>query len=85
MDLAKEVLFPPWLQAHPNIYLEKMLNKSREQIRLLKQGGKLDSIGKQQRPLYEEIDPEVAKVNNVNCYEGYVLLSSLKESLYDSS
>ena len=32
MELATEVLSPPWLQAHPSSYLEKMLNKSREQI-----------------------------------------------------
>ena len=85
MDLAKEVLFPPWLQAHPNSYLEKMLNKSREQIRLLKQGGKLDSFRKQQEPLDEEIDSKAAKVNHINCYEGYYLILSFKENPYDSS
>ena len=84
MDLANEVLFPPWLQAHPNSYLENMLNKSREQIRLLKQGGKLDSIGKQQGPLYEDNVPGAANVNHINCYEGYTPISSFKESPYDS-
>merc|ERR1711942_179344 len=60
MDLAKEVLFPPWLQAHPNSYLEKMLNKSREQIRLLKQGGKLNDVSKYRVTLYEDNDPGTA-------------------------
>ena len=36
MELATDVLFPSWLQAHSNSYLDKMLNKSREHIRLLK-------------------------------------------------
>ena len=63
----------------------KMLNKSREQIRLLKQGGKLDSISKQQGPLYEELDPEAAQVNHINCYEGYAPISSFQECPYDSS
>ena len=62
-----------------------MLDKSREQIRLLKQEGKLDNIGNQQGPLYEDIDRGAAKVNHVNCYEGYALISSLKESPYVSS
>ena len=46
MELATDVLFPSWLQAHPNSYLEKMLNNSREQIWLLKQGGKVNNLSK---------------------------------------
>ena len=62
-----------------------MLNKSREHIRLLKQGGKVNDISKQQGSLYEDNDPGTAEVNHVNCYKGYVLVSSFKESPYDSS
>ena len=62
-----------------------MLNKSREQITLLKQGGKLDSIRKQQEPLYEEINSEAAKVNHINCYEGYTPISSFKDDPDDKS
>merc|ERR1712002_1018686 len=36
MELATEVLSLQWLQTHPNNYLEKLLNKSKEQIKLLK-------------------------------------------------
>ena len=85
MELATEVLSLPRLQAHPNSYLKKMLEKSREQVRLLKQGGKLQNINKQQEPLYKDNDPGTAEVTNVNCYEGYAPVSSFKESLYDSS
>ena len=62
-----------------------MFRKSREQIRLLKQRGKLQDISKQQGPLYEDNDPGTAEVNHVNCYEGYAPVSSFKESPYDSS
>ena len=44
MELATKILSPPWLQVHPSNYLKRMLNKSREHIRLLKQGGKLQNI-----------------------------------------
>ena len=70
MTLATEVLFPPWLQVHPNNYLEKMLNNSREQIQLLKQGGKVNNLSKQQGSPYEDNDPGTGEVNHVNCYEG---------------
>ena len=78
MTLATEVLFPPWLQVHPNNYLEKMLNNSREQIQLLKQGGKANNLIKQQGSLYEENDPGTVEANHVNCYEAYIPISSFQ-------
>ena len=68
MDLAKEVLFPPWLQAHPNSYLEKILNKLREQIKLLKQGGNGSHSGNQQNPLHKDFISETVEANHVNYY-----------------
>ena len=85
MELATNVLFPTWLQAHPNSYLKKMLEKSREQVRLLKQGGKVQTVSKQQEPLSKGNDPRTAEVNYANSYEGYAPVFSFKETPYDSS
>ena len=61
MELATEVPSPQWLQTHPNNYLEKLLNKSKEQIKLLKQGGKLNNCKKQQEPPDKEVESETEK------------------------
>ena len=62
-----------------------MLEKSKEEVRLLKQGGKVQNISQQQEPFSKDNDPGTAEVNHVNCYEGYTPVSSFKESPYDSS
>ena len=35
--------------------------------------------------LHEDFSSEAVKVNHVNCYEGYTLISSFKDNPYDSS
>ena len=66
MDQAIYVLFQTWLQTHPNNYLKKMLEKSKEQVRLLKQGGKVQYISKQQEPLSKDNDLGTIEVNPVH-------------------
>ena len=79
MGLAKEVLSLPWLQAHYNKYLERILNKSKETIKLLKQGGNGPQSGNQ------DVTTETVQANHVNCYERYIPISVLKGDPYDSS
>ena len=80
MELDKCVLVLDWLQKHPIKYLDKMLKNLREQVKLLKQGGKVQPMEEQQKYLSEEVS-----VNYVECQEGYALVSSFKENPYDSS
>ena len=62
-----------------------MIEKSKEQVKLLKQGGKMQNFNKQQEILSEGEDPKTTKVNYVNCHERYAPVSTFKESPYDSS
>ena len=62
-----------------------MLENLKEQVRLLKQRGKVQTGHKQQEVLSQSEDPKTTEVNYVNCFEGYAPFSSFKESPYDSS
>ena len=62
-----------------------MLEKSKEQVKLLKQGGKVQPVEEQQEILSEGDNSKTMKVNYVECQEGYAPVSSFKESPYDSS
>ena len=85
MELATYIPSPDWLQTHPKNYLNKMLEKSKEQVKLLKQGGKVQTVDKQQEFPSEGDNPKTIEVNYVNYHEGFAPISSLKECPYDSS
>ena len=84
IQIAKEVLASSWLQELPSNYLDKMLSKYQEQIKLLMQGGK-SMTNSTHENLYKNNNPEPVEVNHINCYVGYALTYSLKERSYDSS
>ena len=78
INLANQVLFPTWLQQHPDKYLNKLISISKRKIHLQLQGG-------------HEVDqpsqdsPDTVSVRHISCYEGYIPKHQVQGIVYDTS
>ena len=77
IGLANQVLRPDFLQQHPNRYLNRLIHKSKERIKVILQGGCPEED--QNQDLTEEIS-----VGHISCYEGYTPKYPIQEKGYDT-
>ena len=64
IGLANQVLRPDFLQQHPNKYLNRLIHKSKERIKVILQGRHPEE--KQNQDPAKEVS-----VRHISCYEGY--------------
>ena len=78
INLASEVLFPSWLQQHPDKYLNKLISISNRKIHLQLQG---------EHELNQLIwdPPDTVSVRHIGCYEGYTPKHPMQGRSFDTS
>ena len=78
IGLANQVLRPDFLQQHPNKYLNRLIHKSKERIKVILQGGHPEEEQNQ--------DPaEEVSVKHISCYEGYTPKYPVGQKGYDTA
>ena len=78
IGLANQVLRPDFLQQHPNKYLNKLIHKSKEIIKVILQGGHPEEEQNQ--------DPtKEVSVGHISCYEGYTPKHPMQGKGYDTA
>ena len=78
ISLTNQVLFPAWLQQHPDKFLNKLISNSKRKISLQLQGGHVAD------QLNQKI-PDTISVRYISCYEGYMPKHLVQGIVYDTS
>ena len=78
ISLANQVLFPAWLQQHPDKFLDKLISNSKRRISLHLQGGQgADQLSQE--------TPNTFSIKHISCYEGYISKYQAQGIVYNTS